>query len=129
MHKIASQGLRSSLPVPDKLFYKIGEVSKIAGVEPYVLRYWETEFPFLKPRKNKSGQRVYIKKDVETILQIKTMLYQERYTIEGVRKRFGELAPREPQKNTAEKIPIPKEPADVLRFVRARLRDILKTIR
>ncbi len=77
-------------PFPDKLFYKIGEVSKIAEVEPYVLRYWETEFSFLKPRKNKSGQRVYIKKDLELVLQIKKLLYEERYTIEGVRKKFGE---------------------------------------
>src|SRR5512147_505268 len=90
MHKHASESIRPQLSVPDKLFYKIGEVSKITGVEPYVLRYWETEFPFLKPRKNKSGQRVYTKKDIEAIVQIKKMLYQERYTIEGVRKRFGE---------------------------------------
>ncbi|MBI4689657.1 MAG: MerR family transcriptional regulator [Nitrospirae bacterium] len=76
-------------PIPDKLFYKIGEVSRIADIEPYVLRYWETEFPFLKPRKNKSGQRVYIKKDLELILQIKRLLYQERYTIEGVRKKYS----------------------------------------
>ncbi len=75
--------------VPDKLFYKIGEVSRIAGVEPYVLRYWETEFSFLRPRKNRSGQRVYLKKDVETILRIKSLLYDEKYTIAGVRKRLG----------------------------------------
>src|SRR5512147_2457891 len=90
MHKHASESIRPQLSVPDKLFYKIGEVSKITGIETYVLRYWETEFSFLHPRKNKSGQRVYVKKDLEMILQIKRMLYQERYTIEGVRKRFGE---------------------------------------
>ena len=84
MYKAASESLKAYLPFPDKLFYKIGEVSKIVGVEPYVLRYWETEFNFLKPRKNKSGQRVYIKKDVELLLAIKKLLYQERYTIEGV---------------------------------------------
>lgn len=76
--------------VPDKLFYKIGEVSRIAEVEPYVLRYWETEFPFLKPRKNRSGQRVYLRKDVETILLVKRLLYQEKYTIAGVRRRLGD---------------------------------------
>ena len=89
MYKAASESLKAYLPFPDKLFYKIGEVSKIVGVEPYVLRYWETELNFLKPRKNKSGQRVYIKEDVELLLAIKKLLYQERYTIEGVRKRLG----------------------------------------
>src|SRR5512144_3176161 len=89
MHK-AAEDTKAHFAVPDKLFYKIGEVSKITGIETYVLRYWETEFSFLHPRKNKSGQRVYVKKDLEMILQIKKMLYQERYTIEGVRKRFGE---------------------------------------
>lgn len=76
----------------DKLFYKIGEVSEIAEVESYVLRYWETEFPFLKPRKNRTGQRVYTRKDLETVLQIKNLLYKEKYTIAGVRKKFGEPA-------------------------------------
>lgn len=74
--------------IPDKLFYKIGEVSKLAGVEPYVLRYWETEFSFLKPRKSKSGQRIYVKKDLDLIFEIKSLLYKERFTIEGVRKKF-----------------------------------------
>lgn len=76
----------------DKLFYKIGEVSKIVGVEPYVLRYWETEFPFLKPKKSKSGQRIYTKDDIEIALQIKHLLYQERYTIDGVRRKLGNIS-------------------------------------
>ena len=75
--------------IPEKLFYKIGEVSRIVGVESYILRYWESEFSFLKPRKNKSGQRVYIRSDLDLILRIKKMLYEERYTISGVKKRFG----------------------------------------
>ena len=78
----------------DRLFFKIGEISELAEIEPYVLRYWETEFPFLKPRKNKTGQRVYSRKDLEMVLQIKDLLYKERYTIAGVRKRFGESAPK-----------------------------------
>lgn len=82
----ASQPLRL---FPEKLFYKIGEVSRLAGVEAYVLRYWETEFPFLSPRKSKSGQRVYTKKDVDLILQIKHLLYEEGYTIDGVRRKLG----------------------------------------
>ena len=76
--------------IPEKLFYKIGEVGRLTGIEPYVLRYWESEFPFLKPRKSRSGQRLYVKKDLELILEIKRLLYEERYTIEGVKKRFSE---------------------------------------
>ena len=81
---------RKKKRVTEKLFYKIGEVSRITGVEAYVLRYWETEFSFLRPRKSRSGQRIYTKKDIDLIDQIKTLLYDERYTIEGVRKRLGE---------------------------------------
>ncbi|MBI5641834.1 MAG: MerR family transcriptional regulator [Nitrospirae bacterium] len=119
------------MPVPDKLFYKIGEVSKITGVEPYVLRYWETEFPFLRPRKNKSGQRVYVKKDLEMIIQVKRMLYQERYTIEGVRKRFGEgiaLVPETKATNEPKSM-ITKNPAEILGSVKKRLREIVKQMR
>jgi DNA-binding transcriptional MerR regulator len=118
------------LPLPDKLFYKIGEVSKITGVETYVLRYWETEFPFLKPRKNRSGQRVYVKKDLELIMQIKRMLYLERYTIEGVRKKFGEgLAQTPAAKTVPESLPAnPQNQADILKLVKKRLKDILSRI-
>lgn len=73
----------------DKLFYKIGEVSSIAEIEAHVLRYWESEFPFLKPRKNDKGQRIYTRKDLELVLQIKNLLYNEKYTIAGVRNKFG----------------------------------------
>ncbi|GLI53380.1 MerR family transcriptional regulator [Thermodesulfovibrio yellowstonii] len=75
--------------LPFKIFYKIGETSRIVGVEPYVLRYWETEFPFLKPKKTKTGQRLYTKKDIEIILLIKKMLYEDRYTVEGVRQKLS----------------------------------------
>lgn len=77
------------LTIPDKLFYKIGEVCRITGVEAYTLRYWETEFPFLHPRKSKTGQRVYTREDLELVLQIRDLLYREGYTLAGVRKRFG----------------------------------------
>jgi len=73
----------------ERLFYKIGEISEIAGIESHVLRYWESEFSFLKPRKNKTGQRVYTRKDLEIVLQIKNLLYKEKYTIAGVKKKFG----------------------------------------
>jgi DNA-binding transcriptional MerR regulator len=74
--------------VPDKLFFKIGEVCEIAGVEPYVLRFWETEFPNLAPQKSTSGHRVYRKKDVETVLKIKELLYERGFTIPGARKQL-----------------------------------------
>ncbi|TAN45425.1 MAG: MerR family transcriptional regulator [Nitrospirae bacterium] len=74
---------------PERIFYKIGEAGKIVGVESYVLRYWETEFPFLKPRKTSSGQRTYTKDDVDLLIQIKKLLHEEKYTIEGVRKKLG----------------------------------------
>ena len=74
--------------IPNKIFFKIGEVCDIAGVEPYVLRFWETEFPNLAPEKTKSGHRIYRKKDVEMILKIKELLYQKGFTIAGARKQM-----------------------------------------
>lgn len=110
---------------PDKLFYKIGEVSRITRVEPYVLRYWETEFSFLRPRKSKAGQRVYIKKDLELIMEIKRLLYDEKYTIEGVRKRLGSAeAGRKPQPSDNK---TPSEAGSIER-VKFRLREILNQI-
>jgi DNA-binding transcriptional MerR regulator len=98
MQPAYAKRLKAPKAFPDKLFYKIGEVSKITGVEPYVLRYWETEFPFLKPRKSRSGQRIYSKKDLEIIFTVRDLLYKERYTIEGVRKKLGESGPnKKPQ--------------------------------
>ncbi|RII31713.1 MAG: MerR family transcriptional regulator [Geobacter sp.] len=73
---------------PDKMYYKIGEVAQIAGVRTSVLRFWETEFDFLKPDKSSTGQRLYLKKEVELILEVKRLLYTEKFTIEGVRKRI-----------------------------------------
>jgi DNA-binding transcriptional MerR regulator len=81
----------SPVQIPDRLFFKIGDVAEIAGVKPYVLRYWETEFPMIAPEKSGSGQRVYRRTDVDTVLAIKHLLYQERYSIEGARKRIREL--------------------------------------
>ena len=79
-----------SLKIPDKLFFKIGEVAELAGVEQHVLRYWEDEFDTLSPNKNRSGQRLYEKKDVELILEIQQLLYQDKYTIAGAKKKLKE---------------------------------------
>ena len=76
--------------LPEKIYFKIGEVSEIVGVEPYVLRYWETEFDVLKPSKAPSRHRLYKKRDVELLLEIKRLLYSEGFTIEGARKKLRE---------------------------------------
>jgi DNA-binding transcriptional MerR regulator len=72
--------------IPDKLYFRIGEVARLAGIKPYVLRFWETEFPSLGPRKTGTGHRLYRRKDVELVLEIKRLLYEKRFTIEGARK-------------------------------------------
>jgi len=72
--------------IPDKLYFRIGEVARLAGIKPYVLRFWETEFPSLGPRKSGTGHRLYRRKEVELVLEIKGLLYDKRFTIEGARK-------------------------------------------
>ena len=80
--------------IPDKQYFKIGEVAEIAGVEPYVLRYWETEFKAIRPEKTRSNQRLYRRRDVETVLTIKHLLYDEGFRIDGAKRRLRELARR-----------------------------------
>lgn len=75
--------------IPDKLYFRIGEVAGLLAVEPYVLRYWETEFPSLAPKKSGTGHRLYRRKDVELLLKIKHLLYDKRYTIEGARQSLS----------------------------------------
>jgi len=75
----------------DKRYYRIGEVSEIAGVKPYVLRYWESEFRWMAPQKSRSKQRLYRRRDIDTILLIKKLLYEQRYTIEGARKKLQSM--------------------------------------
>jgi len=89
--------------IPDKLFFKIGEVCDLVGVQAHVLRYWETEFPMLSPQKNQSGQRSYRKKDVEIALKIKQLLYKEMFTIAGARKKLQSDA----RQGTQAKAPAP----------------------
>ena len=78
-------------PRGEKLYYRIGEVAKITGIKPYVLRYWESEFRWMAPQKSRSKQRLYRRKDIDTILLIKKLLYEERYTIAGARKLLREM--------------------------------------
>ena len=81
----------SEVKIPDRMFFKIGDVSRLTGLEPYVLRYWESEFDIIKPSKSNKNQRVYRQEDVKKILLIKHLLYSERYSIEGAKRRLVEL--------------------------------------
>lgn len=81
---------QAQVNIPDKLYFRIGEVSDLVGVKPYVLRYWESEFQDIHPTKSKSGQRLYRRRDVEVLIAIKSLLYEERFTINGARKRLKE---------------------------------------
>jgi len=97
-----------SLPteIPNRLFFRIGDVADILGVEAYVLRYWETEFPMLKPKKGSNGHREYRRKDVETALEIKRLLYDEGYTIAGARKALKQRSKAKRGKTRSAAVPV-----------------------
>lgn len=110
--------------IPNKLFFKIGEVCEITDTQPYVLRYWESEFSALAPAKNSSGQRIYRRRDIETILRIKQLLYDEGFTIAGAKKRLEiELTGRAETPPSADAGSDPRRKA--LKDVREQLREIL----
>jgi DNA-binding transcriptional MerR regulator len=129
--------------VPEKLYYKIGEVCEILGVEAHVLRYWETEFSNLSPPKSRSGQRTYRPKDIELLLEIRRLLYEEGFTIAGARKRLGIRAGRKPEGQESAKAkpaaartpqqlpaPVPKRhKSRRLKEVREELENILTLLR
>ena len=103
----------------EKLYYRIGEVEEATGVPAYVLRYWESEFKLLRPKKNPAGQRVYRQRDVDLIRRIKTLLYDERLTLEGAKKRLAAEARRVPEQLD---LGIKEAPyAETLRRIRDRL--------
>jgi DNA-binding transcriptional MerR regulator len=104
--------------IPDRLFFKISEVCQIVGVEPYVLRFWETEFPGLAPQKSKTGHRVYKRKDVENVLRVKELLYDRGFTIAGARRQLSKT-------KTSRKA----DRDEVLMRVRSELQDILTLLR
>jgi DNA-binding transcriptional MerR regulator len=87
--------------IPDKLYFRIGDVARLAGIKPYVLRFWETEFPSLGPKKSGTGHRLYRRKDVELVFEIKRLLYEKRFTIEGARKFLDTRGKPEPERSTA----------------------------
>ena len=87
--------------IPDKLYFRIGDVARLAGIKPYVLRFWETEFPSLGPKKSGTGHRLYRRKDVEMVFEIKRLLYEKRFTIEGARKFLETRGKPEPGRSAA----------------------------
>ncbi len=123
--------------IPDKLYFRIGEVSRLAGIKPYVLRFWETEFPALGPKKSGKGHRLYRRKDVELVLEIKRLLYEKRYTIEGARKFLdsrGRDAASKPSAATPKaagrkQADLFGSPAPVLEEIRKELTEILQILR
>ncbi|QUV99551.1 MerR family transcriptional regulator [Chloracidobacterium sp. MS 40/45] len=140
---------RGKVSIPDKLYFKIGEVCEIVGVEPHVLRYWEQEFPQLAPQKSTAGQRLYRRKDVETALRIKILREDEGFTIAGAKKRLsaerataGRLkvvplerpadaatAPAEDAAPAPKETPSASEMLATLRQIRTGLEDILALLR
>lgn len=114
--------------IPDKLYFKIGEVSELLGVEPYVLRYWETEFPVLSPKKSGTGHRLYRRKDVELLLRIKHLLRDKRYTIEGARQSLHAEA-RTPKPRPVKLVQRDLFSVDPLPEIRRELADILHLLK
>jgi DNA-binding transcriptional MerR regulator len=120
--------------IPDKLYFRIGDVSRLAGVKPYVLRYWETEFPAIAPKKSGTGQRLYRRKDVELILEIKHLLYEKRFTIEGARKAIETRGKKGAPPNAglakpAQAALFGSPPGQDLVAIRRELQDILDILR
>jgi DNA-binding transcriptional MerR regulator len=121
--------LQSGSPeIPDKLYFKIGEVSELLSVEPYVLRYWETEFPVLSPKKSGTGHRLYRRKDVELLLRIKHLLYEKRFTIEGARQSLQSEA-RAPKPKTVKRMQQELFSSDPLPEIRRELASILQLLK
>jgi len=115
--------------IPRKLFYKIGEVCQFTDTQPYVLRFWESEFPQLAPKKSRSGQRLYRRKDIDMVLEIKKLLYEEGFTIAGARKKLGMAEGQGALDDLFE--PDPEEPAagnGLLRSLAADLGEILRVM-
>jgi DNA-binding transcriptional MerR regulator len=116
--------------IPNKLYFRIGEVARLAGIKPYVLRFWETEFPGLGPKKSGTGHRLYRRKDVELVLEIKRLLYEKRYTIEGARK-FLDSRPKpviEKASNSKRQGELFDSRAEVLSEVRRELAEIVSML-
>jgi DNA-binding transcriptional MerR regulator len=111
--------------IPDKLYFRIGEVSRLCRLQAYVLRFWETEFPQLHPVKSSTGQRMYRRRDVEMVVKIKELLYQQGFTIPGARQHLRDEV--KAHKGQAP-LPFPKQPSADLKRLRAGLQEILEIV-
>jgi DNA-binding transcriptional MerR regulator len=111
--------------IPDKPFFKIGEAARLCAVKPYVLRYWETEFRSLRLQKTRSQQRLYRRKDIELLLQIRHLLYDERFTIEGARSRLRQLGHDEAAPPV---LPPPEIDVEVLKRLKQGLVDLIRVV-
>src|SRR5712671_970681 len=121
--KAATRKHRSAeVIIPEKLYFRIGEVARLCRLPAYVLRFWETEFPQLKPVKSSTGQRMYRRKDVESVLRIKQLLYEEGFTIPGARQHLRAEVKTDKKQDP---LPFPARPASDLKYIRQGLRDIL----
>ena len=129
--QLAQEVSEQSTPqIPDRLFFRIGDVGELAGVETYVLRFWEGEFPMLAPKKTSNGQRQYRRKDVETVLEIKRLLYAEGYTIAGARKVLQDRLriKKRPQAQKEQPLPFVQLPSDdrpPMHIIKSELQEIL----
>ncbi len=110
------------MSIPQKLYYRIGEVAEIAGVKPHVLRYWETEFGLLSPEKSEGNQRTYTRRDLEKVLTIKRLLYEERFTVAGAKKRFRQ------EWGKAQEAPPPESRRHLLRRLKNEVEELLKLL-
>jgi DNA-binding transcriptional MerR regulator len=114
---------------PDKLFYRIGDVSEITGIKPHILRYWEAEFSGLHPRKNRAGQRIYERRDVELVLEIKKLLYEQRYTISGAKKLLARQHKQVPKTNKPAAAKTSGDMTAALKMCRQELRGLLALLK
>ena len=113
-----------------KLYYSIGEASEITKLKQYVLRYWETEFPHLKPNKNSAGNRIYRQTDIDNLIEIKTLLHKKRFTIKGAKQflKDKKSEPRQPSSNGAKVIALPEDEIKALKKIKSGIEDLLKLV-
>src|SRR4026209_201846 len=120
--KAVGKAKTTEILIPEKLYFRIGEVARLCRLPAYVLRFWETEFPQLKPVKSSTGQRMYRRRDVENVLRIKKLLYEEGFTIPGARQHLrAEIKTDKKQ----DPLPFPLRPTSELKYIRQGLKDIL----
>ncbi|MCG8424861.1 MAG: MerR family transcriptional regulator [Proteobacteria bacterium] len=114
--------------IPDKQYFRIGEVARIAGVETSVLRFWETEFPSLRPEKNRANQRMYSREDAELVLRIRDLLYEEGYTIAGARRQLGRGRGAGQAARRGDRTELPARTRALFEQIRNEVRELLQLV-